>query len=490
MYRILRDAIYLPFAKVGFICVVLAYLGFLVYNMVTPGYAVDAFFTNPSAFVALKFLPLYLILAALITMLIAAALFAYIEVGRYKQQVAFLTEKRTIFEVRLPEDTQETLVSMEALLEMIAYSSGEGLWFPVWWGRKKRPMYSFEIMSKGGIVTFLVHTRAAISDAVRSAIYSFYPKAQVTEADDYVYDFEYDEKTHNIFSFEWKFKENNALPIKTYIEFQLERPPQMNVELQGTPTQPPKPIIDPLAPLYDLFGSIVGEEQMWIQYIFRTQRYSRTKEKVADDPLMRDYWKKQKLPEEIYEALVNLEKKIKKSREDGEEPMVLTASQRRLQTTGVRLMDKQALEVGIRVLYTAPKDQYDGGRTSPLLSLYRLTNTQENSLAAHGTVLTDASQIPAFEGSRKDKNAEKRLLLQLYRDRLFWYAPALLMHQIKDEKGILNKFVDGPTKKRVTTVMTTETLATICHFPTVHVKTPTVARTLSTAVEPPQNLPV
>ena len=92
MYLIFRDAIYVPFAKVGFMCVVLAYLAFLVYNAVTPGYAIDAFFTNPSAFVALKFLPVYLMFAALVTILVASALFAYIEIGRYKQQLAYLTE--------------------------------------------------------------------------------------------------------------------------------------------------------------------------------------------------------------------------------------------------------------------------------------------------------------------------------------------------------------------------------------------------------------
>ena len=345
---------------------------------------------------------------------------------------------------------------MEALLEMISYGAGENLWFPVWWKGKKRVVHSFEVVSKGGIVSFIIHTRAVTSEAVMSAIYAFYPKAQVTETDDYVYDFEYTEETHSIFSFEWKFDKNNALPIKTYVEFQLERPPQLSQDMQGGPTRPPQPIIDPLAPLYDLFGSITGEERMWVQYVFRTQKYKRAKESAADDPLVRDYWKRQKLPEEIYEALVDLEKKIKKSKEDGAEPLVLNPSQTRLQKTGVRLMEKQALEVGIRVIYATPKDLFNPGRIAPLLAMYKLTNAQENSLKPHGTVLTDASQMPALEGPRKDKDAEKRLLLQLYRDRIFWYAPAILMHQIPDQKGLLEKFVDGPTKRREAAVMTTK----------------------------------
>ena len=325
MYVIFRDNIYIPFFRVGFICLFFSYLAYLAYNLVTPGYFIDAFFTNPSFFVAIKFASVYLIFSALVTLMLSAALYAYIEVGRYKQQVAFLSEERKIFEVRIPEDSQETLASMEALLEMISYSSGEGRWFPVWWNGKKRVLYSFEIMSKGGIVSFIVHTRARVADAVTSAIYSFYPKAQVVEVDDYVYDFEYDEDTHGIFAVEWKFKNDNALPIKTYVEFQTLKQPIIAID--KTTQQP----IDPVASLYDFFGSIAGDEQLWVQYVFRAQKYSRAQEEVSDDPLVREYWKKQQLPEEIHGALVDLEKKVRGGREEGKDPVVLNAAEQRLQ---------------------------------------------------------------------------------------------------------------------------------------------------------------
>ena len=89
MLSIVRDNIHIPFAKIGFACVFLAYLAFVAYNIVTPAYFINDFFTNPSFFVALKFLPLYLIFSALMVLIVAAALYAYIEIGRYKQQLAF-----------------------------------------------------------------------------------------------------------------------------------------------------------------------------------------------------------------------------------------------------------------------------------------------------------------------------------------------------------------------------------------------------------------
>lgn len=480
MYVIFRDNIYIPFFRVGFICLFFSYLAYITYNVLTPGYFIDAFLTNPSFFVAIRFASTYLVFASLVTLLLSAALYAYIEIGRYRQQVAFLSEERKILEVRIPETGQETLASMEALIEMIAYTSGEGRWFPVWWNGKKRVLYSFEIMSKGGVVSFIIHTRAQITDAVTSAIYSFYPKAQVTEVDDYVYDFEYDEDTHSIFSIEWKFKQDNALPIKTYIEFQDIRQPI--VALDKTMQQP----LDPLAPLYDFFGSITGDEQLWVQYVFRGQKYSRAQEEVSDDPLVREYWKQQKLPEEIHDALVSLEKKVRGG-EDGGDPVVLNNAEKRLRDIGARLAEKQALEVGVRTLYIAKKEAFDRGRISPLLSAYKLTNTAENSLIPQGAVIEDVSEIPALEPPRKDKDAARRQLLQLYRDRMFWFAPALRAYQPSDEK---RKSVDGPTLKRVAMVMSSETLATICHFPTGYVKTPTVRRVLSTEVEPPENLPI
>ena len=481
MFVIFRDNIYIPFFKVGFICLFFAYIAYLAYNVVTPGYFIDAFFTNPSFFVAIKFATVYLMFCALVTLVLSAALYAYIEIGRYRQQVTFLCEERKVLEVRIPEIGQETLASMEALLEMVSYGSGESRWFPVWWNGKKRVLYSFEIMSKGGIVSFIIHTRANVAEAVSSAIYSFYPKAQVTEANDYVYDFEYDKEKYEIFSIEWKFKQDNALPIKTYVEFQNLRQPV--VALDKTTQQP----IDPIAALYDFFGSISGDEQLWVQYIFRTQKYSRAEESVSDDPLIREYWKKQKFPEEIHDALVALEKKVRGGREEGSDPVVLNAAEKRLQDIGARIAEKQALEVGIRSLYIAKKNAFDIGRIPPFLSVYKLTNATDNSLVPQGAVLENVSQIPALEPPRKDKDEAKKQLLQLYRDRMFWFAPALREFQPSDEK---RKEVDGPTLKRVATVMSTETLATICHFPTGYIKTPTVRRVLSTEVEPPENLPV
>ena len=462
-------------------CLFFAYIAYLAYNVVTPGYFINAFFTNPSFFVAIKFAAVYLVFCALTTLVLSAALYAYIEIGRYRQQVAFLSEERKILEVRIPETGQETLASMEALLEMISYGSGEGRWFPVWWNGKKRVLYSFEIMSKGGIVSFIIHTRALVAEAVSSAIYSFYPKAQVTEADDYVYDFEFDEETHDIFSIEWKFKSDNALPIKTYVEFQTLRQPV--VALDKTTQQP----IDPIAGLYDFFGSISGDEQLWVQYVFRTQKYSRAEESATDDPLAREYWKKQKFPEEVHDALVALEKKVRGGREEGREPVVLNAAEERLREIGARIAEKQALEVGIRSLYIAKEGAFDRGRISPFLSVYKLTNAADNALVPQGALLEDVSHIPSLEPPRRDKDEARKQLLQLYRDRMFWFAPALREFQPSD---VTRKGVDGPTLKRVATVMSTETLATICHFPTGYVKTPTVRRVLSTEVEPPENLPI
>lgn len=488
-----RNNIYTPFVRIGFVCAFLSYAAFLVYNITTPGYIIQAFFTNPSFFVALRFLSVYLVLVALVILIVAATIYAYIEIGRYKQQVAYLTEDRKLLEVRLPDDTQETLSSMEAVLEMIAYTAGEGLWFPVWWFGKKRPMYSFEIVSKGGIVSFLVHTRANLAPAVMSAIYAFYPRAQVNEVDDYAHDFEYDTEKVSVFSFEWKFRQdNNPLPIKTYVEFQLERYPgtgNIPADVFGSSTQPTRPLVDPLAPLYDLFGSIGGDEQLWVQYVFRAQKYARSREEVANDPLAKEYWNKQKLPDEIREALIALDKKVKEGRAADTDPATLSSAERRLQSIGPRLIEKQAVEVGIRMMYVTPKDSFNPARLAPLTAVYKLTNSDENSLIPHGTLLTDKFEVPALEPPRRDKEAEKELLLQLYRDRMFWYAPALFMHQLSDEKR-WSKTVDDPTMPRIASVMSTETLATICHFPTIYIKTPTVKRVISTMVEPPENLPV
>ena len=166
---------------------------------------------------------------------------------------------------------------------------------------------------------------------------------------------------------------------------------------------------------------------------------------------------------------------------------MLNAGEKRLQEIGARLAEKSALEVGMRSLYIVKKDSFNAGRIAPFLAVYKMTNSAENTLMPQGTIIKDVSQIPALEPPRKDKEAARKQLLQLYRDRMFWFAPALREYQPSDET---RKGVNGPTLKRVTPIMSTETLATVCHFPTGYVKTPTVRRVLSTEVEPPENLPV
>ena len=307
--------------------------------------------------------------------------------------------------------------------------------------------------------------------------------------DDYAYDFEHKEDEVAIFAFEWKFRKGDSiLPIKTYLEFLLEKQPDPGSTSPGSTILPSRPLIDPLAPMYDLLGSISGNEQIWIQYVVRSQKYGRAKDEVADDPVDPGYWKKQKLQEEIQDALIDLEKKVSGAREKGE-PLGLTASEQRLQLIGSRLTEKQAVEVGIRLLYIVPQDSFNVGRISPMVSIFKLTNGSDNALIPYGTQLMDMYQSPDSEPDRIDKEAERRLLLQLYRDRMYWFAPALYLYQPADMRR-WRKTVDSPSAKRLTNVMTTETLATICHFPTVYVKTPTVRRVLSTVVEPPENLPV
>lgn len=486
-YVVFRDNVYIPFEKAAWMCVILAYISFVVYNVLTSGYFLGTFFTNPSAFVGFRFLSVYLLFSSLVTAVLASGLYTYIEVGRYKQQLGYATEKRKMYEVKVPKHSSDGLASMEAFLETIAYSGGEGLWFNVWWKGRMRPSYSFEIISKGGIVYFYLNVREGAVDAVSSAFYAFFPNAQIVETNEYAFELDITQETHSLFGVEWKFSKNNILPIKTYVEFLLEKRKSLGTQIQGTSLVQNSPLVDPLSSMYDLLGSLRGDEQIWIQYVWRTQKYTQPEEKYSDDPLEKGYWKRTNLKEEISNALKNLYKAESEAKEKGE-VFVLTPSEERLKTTGARLIEKSALEVGIRFMYITPKDKFNPGRINPLLAVYKLTNSSDNSLIPHGTELVEISSVPILEPKRPDKIAERDLILQLYRDRMFWHAPALFSYQVDDIKG--KDGVNPPSKKRITTIMTTETFSTICHFPTQNIMTPTVRRTLSRNIDPPENLPI
>ena len=482
MFKIFKYHIHRPFYKIGLKYIIIAYILFIAYGILTPLYGADLGITEASFLAALGFLSLYILFAGLIVSVIASTLFAYIEIGRHNQQITFLTEKRKSFEVLLPEGSFEgavSLQSMEKVFNKIAFPFGETNWFPVWWKGKARVTHSFEIVSKGGIVSFIINISEQLETVLWSSVLSFFPDAQMREVEDYVYDVDYDDK-HKVSAIEWKFKEGEGAQISSYVDLQKAAVSK-------------KAIINPLAPLYDLFSSIRGDEQMWVQYVFRTENYAVADEKYADNPMTRGFWEKKKLPDRIREKAIELQENNAKENEDDASPPVVPESDVQVRDAAARLLEKQVFEVGIRMIYIASEESFSKANSNMMGSMYKDTETKQNSLKMQTNDIENLfPKISGFssvlESRRLDKQAEKKLRFQLYRDRIFWYGPGLYAYKPSDSK-IITKKLKKPSRKRPTITMTTETLATVCHFPMTKNTAPSVLRGMSNVLQPPDDIP-
>ncbi len=458
------------FYNLGYALLVLALLAWLLFNILAPAYVEDQFFTNPSFFAALIGAKYHLILSAFLSFFAGALFYGFLEFVRHRQLLNFLTRPYSLIEVRLPDQKEYPISMMELFFETIYISSGEGNWYKKWVQGKTRPVYSFEIVSQGGVVRFFIRARANMRDVITTAIYTYYPDAQIIDVDDYTLDVLYDTDKWSLWGVEWNLARQDALPIKSYADFVTEKTPKDSAPL------------DPMAPLFEIAGTLTGNEKLWLQFIARTEKYARPPEQYETQVLKREYWEQKKISEEVIDEIMAFRKKQADALKDSELKLKpdLTDSEKRLVATGGRISEKGVFEIGMRMLYLAPHEECKETRIPSFLNAFRLTQTATNALVPSGRLLEEATVFP--EKTEKPGRIEERdVLLRLYRDRMFWFAPAVYRFSPASE--------DEPSVTRKTMLMSTEILATICHFPTTFVRTPTVQRTLARTGESPENLP-
>ena len=413
-----------------------------------------------------------LFFAGVVLLFFASGLYAYIQIGRHTSFRSYVTEPRKLYELRLPETTYASIATMEALFESMAYDVHEVMWRVVWLLGKTRPTFSFEIVSRGGEVYFYALIPERMTASFFASLHALFPEVEIREADEYAFEVDSLAITNDIYYIDWGFTENSVLPIKTHLEFNMG---PKSGKAKGHE-------IDPIAPLYDYLGTIESDEQIWMQFVFKKEKYPRPPAKFSSNPFEGNFWKRTLLREGILDALKEITKKEKEAREKGED-FSPSLSDQRLRAIGPRLAEKTQFLVGVRALHIMPKGRFRKDVLPPLMNVFKLTNSVSNSLNPLGRLLKKNSDLVTdrtFEGVGSPMTESETIRLgsdlakftQLYRDRMFWHG--------------LHKSPYTPQ----TMTMSTETLATICHLPTSSIKTSTIRRTPAKTVEPPTNLPL
>lgn len=359
-----------------------------------------------------------------------------------------------LLEIKLPRELTKSPQAMEIFFASLYYTGGEATFIDRGWGGKTRPWWSLELVSLEGQVHFYIWTRAFYKNMLQAQIYAQYPSVEIHEANDYTRGVYYDKKTMSMWGcyFRKSTKKPNAYPIKTYIDYGLDK---TNVEEEER--------VDPMAAVLEYLGSIGKGEQIWIQIIVRAH----TEEKPIPDLIFgKKNWKE--ASEKEIDKIMKRDKKPKKDEKEtinfGE--FLLTKGERALVEAMERNTGKLPFDCGIRGMYIANNENFDAISIPGLIGSFRQYSSNDLNEIKFCDWTDFDYPWQDFRNMRKDYM--KRRILAAYKARSFFHPPYQKKHF----------------------VLSSEELATIFHLPGKAVETPSLNRVVSRKAEAPANLPI
>ncbi len=359
---------------------------------------------------------------------------------------------RSTLRVHLPQEVFKSPEAMEGVLAQIHNTNGPDNLMQSWLDGKYPLWYSFELVSIGGEVRFYINVPTKkTKNAVEAQLYAFYPGIEVTEEmHDYTDEITWDTEKYEYMSFHVGKKEEEIMPIKTYIDFGLDKLPKEEEKFE------------PMAAMLEQLGKAKPHERIWIQFLCLPHFKRNFKNGNIHETAT---WEKA--------ARAKIDEMLKRDqRPDPEEPAerapLLTAGERDTIAAIERNVSKYAYETAIRWMYIVEKGKFDGDFISPMIrsfSMYDMIG--RNGVGVRWRTDFDYNWL-------QDRSGKRKL--------------ALKKRELKDYK--LRKYTyDLKTKVDYPKVFSVEELATMYHIPGSSIVTPTMPRITSTRKEAPSNLP-
>lgn len=374
-----------------------------------------------------------------------------------------LEQEYVLLRVKPPENLTKSPLAMEIFLQALHQPGGEANWYDKYIKGQVRAWFSLEIVSVEGAVMFFIWTRKKFAKYIESQLYAQFPGIEVVEAE-YDYTHMVDYNNIEMFSAELALAAPDPYPIRTYVDFGLEEKPDEDYKT------------DPILPMIEFMGSLGKNQQMWIQTIVRVHKDEDQKESVFYDPRTwgktQDSWK-----EDAKEEIKKIREESLTETGDGSK----TANQTKWQQLKIaaleRSITKPGFDAGIRCIYLAKKDDFDGGNIGGMLSMFKPFGAGE--LNAFKPGYTTGFDFPWQDPRGTKEERQKKELFEAYQDREYFW------------RNIWNPgMFGGSSDPRKHFVLNTEELATIFHFPSGITQTPTFERVVSKSVAPPSNLPI
>lgn len=338
--------------------------------------------------------------------------------------------------------------------------------------------FSLEIVSIDGQVHFYIRTPTRVRGLIETQIYAQYPQAQVKAVEDYT--LAVDEITPssswNGWGCEFALAKPEAYPIKTYVDFGLDKDPKEEFK------------VDPISPVIELFGSLKKGEQMWMQIVI-------TPSKKEYHTKGASWFEKHNWVEEAKIEQLKLLKPYTAVKDEGARiEMRVPDTLKKVVEGMVSKTTKIGFDSGIRVMYVGKKEVYDLNNRRNLRLIFRqYLNPSANELTRVNSTQPDALNTSFFMLSPKQVMILANRMLHEFRERSFFHLPmrhVLNNHTLPGFVVFILKQFWLPYFHPSTFVLNVEEIATLWHFPGQILKVPTLERIESKEASPPTNLPI
>ncbi len=279
-------------------------------------------------------------------------LFDLLIVARRAQFLA--KQKYVVLQIKVPRDVPKSPLAMEIVMNAFHQTVGESTWYDRIVLGKMRAHSSLEIVSIEGDVRFMIWTNARIQKFIETQIYSQYPNAEIKEVLDYTTMVPYAKEGSDwdLFAFEFKLTKPDPYPIKTYVDYNLDKDPKEEFK------------IDPMTPVLEFLGDIGRGEHAWFQIIVRAN-------KGKKDPTT--FWRNRDWQQEGKDLIQKIMDEAKERSgplpEDATNDFrmsMLTEGDRNAIKAIDRNIGKQGFDCGIRALYLGRKDVFNPANVAGL----------------------------------------------------------------------------------------------------------------------------
>lgn len=372
--------------------------------------------------------------------------------------------------VDVPRENEQTPKAVEHIFSHIHGIQRGANWRDKYIDGYVQPTISFELISIGGYIQYLIRCLDSHRDLVESAIYAQYPNAEIAEVEDYITPFMpvFPNDAYDMWGAEIGLVNKDAYPIRTY--------PLWEHPLTQT-------FLDPMASLLEVMGRLQQGENIWLQFIL--------------DPTPDDAWRKKGI------AIINklIGAKVKQKASALEQAAALP------EKVIVGGLDTILSSLGV-VFGSAGEKKPEQSQPN----LYQF-------LPAHERIVVDAigMKIAKLSFLTKcrfvyiaNKNVFNRsrvagvmgALKQFSSMDMNGFKPDKKMKTARDyffvkrrvanlQRRILRAYRGRSTRRgRVKFVLNIEELASVWHFPVITVKAPLVKKTEAKRGEPPTSLPI